>query len=160
MTLLTFALGVASASLSVAVRRPSVESPAPVNHQTPPASEVATEPDSERRDFSEAGNCPGVEAAPIQSGIVSICVWNGKALRKPAPAYPPLAKAAGVKGSVGVGVVVNESGEVVWAEALDGHPLLRRAARDAACRALFTPTLLSGRPVRVRGVLTYKFMLQ
>jgi len=53
-----------------------------------------------------------------------------------------------------------KSGKVVKAEALCGHPILAKAATDAALQAHFTPTLLSGMPVKVSGVITYSFVLQ
>jgi outer membrane biosynthesis protein TonB len=55
---------------------------------------------------------------------------------------------------------VDEKGSVTSARAVSGHPLLRPAAEAAARRARFSPTLLSGRPVKVRGVLTYDFKLE
>ena len=54
----------------------------------------------------------------------------------------------------------DETGKVVSASAVSGHPLLRPAAEQAARQARFTPTLLSGEPVRVTGLLTYNFVLE
>jgi TonB family protein len=94
------------------------------------------------------------------AGVISGGVLNGKAISKPEPAYPPVAKAARASGMVTVQVLVNESGEVVSASAVSGHPLLQQAAVAAARQARFSPTLLSGKPVKVSGVLTYNFVLQ
>lgn len=95
------------------------------------------------------------------SGVKTISggVLNGKAISKPEPPYPSLAKAARASGAVVVKVTVDESGKVVSAEAVSGHPLLRPAAVAAAREATFAPTLLSGKPVRVSGLLTYNFVL-
>jgi len=41
---------------------------------------------------------------------------------------------------------------------VSGHPLLRGAAEQAARGARFSPTLLSGQPVKVSGVITYNFV--
>jgi hypothetical protein len=38
--------------------------------------------------------------------------------------------------------------------------MLTGAARDAAMRARFTPTVLNGQPVKIQGVITYNFVLQ
>ena len=46
------------------------------------------------------------------------------------------------------------------ATAVAGHPLLQQAAAAAARQARFSPTLLSGEPVKVSGVITYNFVLQ
>jgi periplasmic protein TonB len=92
--------------------------------------------------------------------IVSGGVLNGKAISKPQPAYPPIAKAARAQGTVTVQIVVDESGRVISASAVSGHPLLQQAAVAAARQARFSPTLLSGQPVKVSGVITYNFVLQ
>jgi periplasmic protein TonB len=88
---------------------------------------------------------------------VSGGVLNGKATSLPTPAYPAIAKAAGAKGSVSVQVLIDETGKVVSASAVSGHPMLRAAAVGAAQRARFSPTLLSGQAVKVSGVITYNF---
>jgi protein TonB len=92
--------------------------------------------------------------------VVSGGVLNGKAISKPQPAYPPIAKAARAQGTVTVQILVDESGRVVSATAVSGHPLLQQAAVAAARQARFSPTLLSGQPVKVSGVITYNFVLQ
>ena len=82
-------------------------------------------------------------------------VLDGKAISKPAPGkFPGHLR---VPAEVRVRVVVDEAGRVMWAKAVSGHPLLHAPAVAAARKALFAPTLLSGRPVKVAGVLTYIF---
>ena len=95
------------------------------------------------------------EADVVEGGILNV-----RAQRQPAAVYPPAAKSAGVEGTVYVRVTVDESGGVASARALGGPRLLRQAAEDAAREALFAPTRLSGRPVKVTGVLTYDFTLE
>jgi TonB family protein len=85
-------------------------------------------------------------------------VLNGKATSLPKPPYPPAARAVRASGSVSVQVLVDESGNVVSASAVSGHPLLRAAAASAARRAKFSPTKLSGQPVKVSGIITYNFV--
>lgn len=91
---------------------------------------------------------------------VSGGVLNGKATSLPKPGYPPAAKAIHAGGAVSVQVLIDESGRVVSASAVSGHPLLRAAAVSAAQGARFSPTLLSGQPVKVSGVITYNFVAQ
>jgi TonB family protein len=86
-------------------------------------------------------------------------VINGKALFKPAPVYPSFAKTTRLTGTVAVSVLVDESGRVTQAQAVSGHILLRQSAMEAACRALFHPAHIDGPPLRVSGILTYKFDL-
>jgi len=97
-------------------------------------------------------------AAVARKTIVSGGVLNGKAVSKPQPAYPPIAKAAGASGTVTVQILVDEEGNVVSASAVAGHPLLQQAAVAAAREAKFSPTRLSGQPVKVSGVVTYNFV--
>ena len=103
---------------------------------------------------------PAPTPPPKPKTIVSGGVLNGKAISKPQPAYPPIAKAARASGTVTVQIVVDESGRVISASAVSGHPLLQQAAVAAARNARFSPTLLSGQPVKVSGVITYNFVLQ
>ena len=106
---------------------------------------------------------PDIETPPgyaPKKTIVAGGVLNGKAIYKPQPTYPPVAKAARASGLVAVQIVVDESGQVIQAEAISGHPLLRQACVDAAMQSRFSPTRLSGQPVKVSGVITYNFVLQ
>jgi len=103
---------------------------------------------------------PAPTPPPKPKTVVSGGVLNGKAISKPQPAYPPIAKAARASGTVTVQILVDESGRVVSASAVSGHPLLQQAAVSAARQARFSPTLLSGQPVKVSGVITYNFVLQ
>lgn len=92
---------------------------------------------------------------PISGGVL-----NGKAISKPQPAYPPIAKARKLSGTVTVRVLIDEEGAVVSAKAVRGHRLLRKAAVDAARQATFAPTTLSGERVKVSGLLTYDFVYE
>jgi protein TonB len=99
-------------------------------------------------------------AKPREQIRVSSQVISSKIISKPAPVYPMLAKQAGVQGPVTVEILVDEQGQVVSARATNGHPLLRMAAQQSAYRARFSPTTISGQPVKVSGVITYNFVLQ
>ena len=98
---------------------------------------------------------PTPPRAPISGGVL-----NGKAISLPKPAYPPIAKAAHASGTVVVQVLIDENGSVVSAHAVSGHPLLQGAAVGAARQARFSPTKLSGQPVKVTGVIQYNFVAQ
>ena len=90
--------------------------------------------------------------APITGGIL-----NGKAISKPTPRYPAEARKAGVSGMVHVAIVIDEKGKVISAEAVSGPDELREAAVEAALKTRFSPTRLSGQPVKVSGRLAYHF---
>ncbi len=101
---------------------------------------------------------PPPKPKPPVPKMVSQGVLNGKATSLPKPAYPAAAKAVRAGGAVSVQVVISEGGSVISASAVSGHPLLRAAAESAARGARFSPTLLSGQPVKVSGVITYNFV--
>ncbi len=84
-------------------------------------------------------------------------VLNGKAINLPTPKFPAAAKAVGACGAVNVKVLVDEEGNIFSTETVSGHPLLRSATEKAAREARFNPTLLSGQPVKVSGILVYVF---
>ncbi len=89
---------------------------------------------------------------------ISAGVVNGKATSLPKPEYPAAAFAVKASGAVNVQVSIDENGNVISASAVSGHPLLRQAAEQAARQATFKPTLLSGQPVKVTGVIVYNFV--
>jgi len=61
---------------------------------------------------------------------------------------------------VRIHVTVSEDGKVIGAEAIEVHPLLRDAALQAARQWELKPTGLSGKSVKVVGVLTFNFSLK
>lgn len=93
--------------------------------------------------------------ASITSGML-----NGRAVALPRPDYPKIARSAHAAGTVTVQVTIDETGNVISAHAVSGHPLLQAACVAAAKQARFSPTKLCGEPVRVAGVITYNFVAQ
>ena len=91
---------------------------------------------------------------PVSGGVL-----NGMALALPPPSYPDTARRMRQSGMVQVEVVVDENGKVISARALSGPGTLREVAVEAAYRARFSPTKLSGQPVKVTGQINYNFQL-
>jgi TonB family protein len=128
----------------------SSEGPVTAPTDTTPAKPTAKEepkPDEAQR----PGTDPG-KRAPISAGVL-----NGKAISLPKPDYPPDARAAGTEGVVVIQVTVDEQGNVSEARAISGPKQLQDVSVNAALQAKFSPTLLSGEPVRVTGVIVYNF---
>lgn len=113
------------------------------------------QPKQNNSDKSDAKNTADPGAKVVKSGVL-----NGKAISKAFPEYPLEAKRAGVSGTIPVMIKVDETGKVVQARAFCGDPSLARASVSAARRSRFSPTLLSGVPVKVTGIITYNFTLQ
>lgn len=118
--------------------------------EAPPTPNTDAKP--VEHDRPAAPPVPGEKRHPISGGVL-----NGKAISLPKPEYPPEAKAAGADGVVVVQLTIDEQGTVTEARAVSGHPLLQQAAVNAALQARFPPTLLSGEPVKVTGVLVFNF---
>jgi TonB family protein len=87
-------------------------------------------------------------------------VLQGQAILKVQPPYPPAAEAERLSGSVFIQVEIDETGMVTDAKILCGADLLVDVSREAALKWRFAPTLFDGRPVKVKGVLTFNFTLQ
>jgi len=138
-----------------AVRRsgPQKPSPRPAPDTNSSSSDTTAAP-AGSSSSSATDPLPAAPSRPISGGVL-----NGRAVVLPAPQYPPSAKNQRASGTVTVEVLLDEEGKVVEARAVEGHPALRQSAVEAARRARFSPTILSGRPVKVTGVITYRFSL-
>lgn len=100
------------------------------------------------------------EAKPIPSIVRrSEGVIAGNAQVRVAPDYPALARNSNITGEVRVEILISEDGKVISTKVLGGHALLQKAALDAARQWKFNPTLLNNTPVKVQGVITFRFSL-
>jgi periplasmic protein TonB len=113
-----------------------------------PPAQIVTLPDQ-----------PPPPEPPKPPRVISKGPVTGLAISLPKPAYSEIAKRARIQGSVSVQVLIDESGRVISAKAVSGHPLLTPEAQKAALQARFSPTKLGDQPVRVSGVITYNFVL-
>jgi TonB family protein len=98
-----------------------------------------------------------------ESGTIQAGILNGRAVKLVQPSYPQAARQAHASGLVQVRVVIDENGRVIQARAMNAsnlHSALVAVSEDAARRSLFTPTLVSGKPVKVNGIIIYNFVAQ
>lgn len=103
---------------------------------------------------------PPPPPAPAPVKVVKISrVLNSEAKLLPKPAYPRLAIQIHLQGTVAVQVLIDETGKVVSAKAVSGHPVLVPEAVRAAMGARFSPTIIGEQPVKVSGVITYNYVL-
>ena len=103
--------------------------------------------------------CESPEQEKPTGEIKHVSQLCGHALSLPKPAYPEEAKANRISGTVVVDMVTNEEGRVVWAKATSGPELLWGVSVKAACRARYSPTLISGRAIRTESSIQYFFQL-
>jgi TonB family protein len=113
-----------------------------------------------RRGAGEESPRTMVFAGATPSAVIAGGGIGGKAIKKVQPTYPAVARAAGAQGDVTVEVVVNEDGGIEAAKAVSGHPLLQQAAVEAARQWEFSPTQLQGKPVKVRGLISFNFTME
>ena len=120
--------------------------------------DLRTLTDSSRKNVmtndSEPPPAPKPLLKPMSGGVL-----NGKAISLPAPSYPEIARRMRQSGKVEVDVIVDENGKVISARATSGPSVLRDVAVEAALRARFTPTKLSGQSVKISGRIDYNFTL-
>jgi TonB family protein len=142
------------AATAAATGAPTIQAPAaePAEARLSKLSEAAPAADQPAADVKVEPSGDASKRGPISGGVL-----NGKAISLPRPDYPADAKAAGIDGVVVVQVNVDEQGNVTEATAVSGPVQLRDAAVRAAQQAKFSPTLLSGEPMKVVGVLVYNF---
>jgi len=118
------------------------------NSRLIPGSKSGADSNAQQSASTQSGN----SGAPIDAGVV-----NGIAIDLPRPEYSSMARGARASGSVNVLVTIDETGKVIAARAITGHPMLREAAEAAARKARFKPTMISGQPVQVTGIIVYNF---
>ncbi len=102
---------------------------------------------------------PTPQEKPAKSREEKKDMQKGGLIEAPRPVYPEEAKKQKVEGTVSVEIVIGEDGNVVSTGTASGPELLQGAARDAAMKARFKPTLVSGKPAKVSGTMSYKFVL-
>lgn len=113
------------------------------------------------------GGTTGVKLAPplpaVKPGTILRVGGDIKAPRelyKPAPVYPTIAQIAYTQGVVTIDALINEHGDVVQAQAIDGPGLLIPAALAAVLKWKYEPTYLDGVPVSIRMHVVVKFTLR
>jgi protein TonB len=78
------------------------------------------------------------------------------------PEYPPLAREAGIEGTVAIRVLVSEEGKVLDASVLqsDVTPAMNQAAVQAALKCRFRPAKQRTVPVKAHVMIPFQFKLR
>jgi len=113
--------------------------------------------DSTPRPSNEEEKPPSPPVAPSAPQKISQSVLEGIVIKKRMPSYPLSARSMNAFGKVQVRIVISETGTVIEAKAISGHPALFNAAVDAAREWVYKPTTLNGIPTKVETVLTFTF---
>ncbi len=99
---------------------------------------------------------PPPPTAPLR---VSTSVQAALLIFGPKPAYPPLAKAARVQGTVRLQAIIGTDGNIRNLRLMSGPPLLVKSALDAVQRWRYRATVLNGTPVEVSTEVEVNFTL-
>jgi protein TonB len=91
---------------------------------------------------------------PISSGVTA-----GLLIAPIRPAYPPIAIAAHMEGTVIVQAIISKTGHIEAAHVLTGPAMLQSAALDAVRSARYRPFLLNGDPTEVETTISINFRL-
>lgn len=164
LTATIFAILFALSLISEALAQDAKDSP--VKTATSPAGSARDEPkgevDAAVEELKKRGEglitMVGEKEAANANDKIKGGVINGRAIQLVPPAYPAIARASRASGQVVVLVLIDKEGRVTAAQVVDGHPLLRAAAINAARASRFTPTQLDGKPVNVMGQIVYNFV--
>ncbi|HEX2522574.1 MAG TPA: energy transducer TonB, partial [Terriglobia bacterium] len=78
-------------------------------------------------------------------------------ITKVQPIYPELAKRMKVTGTVRIAIVVDTTGKVISAKAVDGATVLRGSAELAVKQWRFKPATMNGAPVTGSGTVSVVF---
>ena len=97
----------------------------------------------------------GPKAPPLRISAM----MEGLLIRRIEPAYPPLAKMAGIQGSVVIAAVIGKDGSVENLQVVSGHPLLVKSALDAVRQWRYRPYMLNNSPIEVDTQITVNFVL-
>lgn len=89
---------------------------------------------------------------PVISGVL-----NMKVLNELSPTYPQKAKDQKIQGRVEVELLVNEDGEVIFANPLSGPEELWAESVKTSVSARFKPMVLSGKPAKITGRIILDF---
>jgi protein TonB len=101
-----------------------------------------------------------VLAEPSKPRVVRVsAMMEGSLLHRVEPIYPPIARSAGIQGSVVIAAVIGRDGSVEKLQVLSGHPMLIKPAIDAVSQWRYRPYILNDAPIEVDTHITVNFIL-
>jgi protein TonB len=111
-----------------------------------------------------APTAPRVVAGPPNANTtntlhVSTGVSAGMLIAPIQPAYPQIARSAGIQGTVVIQAIISKSGRIESTHVLSGSPMLQAAALDAVRAARYHPYLLNNQPTEVETTISINFVL-
>jgi len=102
---------------------------------------------------------PVVKGAPAKPLVISSGVASGMLIQKTAPAYPSIAKAARVSGTVELHATISKDGRIKDLQVINGPAMLRQSAVDAVRTWRYRPYKLNNEPTEVETTVFVTFSL-
>ena len=102
---------------------------------------------------------PVVQQAQPSKVIISGGVTSGLLIYKTTPAYPIIAKTAGISGTIVLAATISKTGAIENLRVLSGPPMLRQAAIDSVQNWRYRPYLLNNQPVEVETTINVVFSM-
>jgi protein TonB len=110
--------------------------------------------------FAHSAPSPAPHLARPQGPVtISKGVAEGMLISPIVPAYPAIARAARVEGTVILQATISKTGTIENLRVLSGPPMLQRAAIDTVKQWRYRPYLLNGDPVEVETTIHVVFSL-
>lgn len=161
--------GATSVVLPIATQFPTISPNARPETEAPPLigpigimSSATAIPDVLARGDSHSAKISVAEPTIITAKgpmRVSKGVIAGLLLSPIRPVYPPIAKTAGISGTVVVEAVISKAGAIESLHVVSGPEMLRNAALDAIRAARYQPFRLNGEPIDIQTTITVNFRL-
>jgi protein TonB len=105
------------------------------------------------------GPSPVVRPEPQTRARVSQGVMEGFLAGKVLPEYPPIARNAGIEGTVVLQATISKTGTIENLRVVSGPIMLQQSAINAVSRWRYRPYLLNGEPVEVETTVNVRFTL-
>ena len=132
---------------------------APELPNNPDSSSWANSPDLNRDLFSGRASAAVVRIVEQPRQRVSSGTEEGLLIQKTMPVYPPIAKAAGISGTVTLAAIISKTGAIENLRVTGGPTMLQLAALDAVKTWRYRPYLLNGDPVEVETTVNVVFTM-
>lgn len=87
--------------------------------------------------------------------------YGPKFIHREIPVYPQIARRLGKEGKVTLRLTLNEKGELMYIEIIEGAPYgFTESAIEAVKKSKFSPAIKDGKPVACRAILPVRFILK
>jgi TonB family protein len=145
--------------------RTSLPSGPPLSGSSSSESLVAMSSPEGATDKSEVAPLPvrtyKLSSAPSSNHLVNVSsgVMAANLVSSPKPSYPTLASITRTQGNVVMQAVISKSGTVEHLHVIEGHRLLRGAAKSAVRNWRYRPYKIGGVPVEVATIVSVDFSL-